>query len=60
MLRAFLEGYVEGAARALSDTATALEIVNKYLPVDDPLVTFNVDTPEEYAKLASFAVSKSG
>jgi len=32
----------------------------EYLPVDDPLVTFNVDTPEEYAKLASFALSKSG
>jgi NitT/TauT family transport system substrate-binding protein len=36
VLRAFLEGYVEGGARALADPAAALEVVNKYLPVDDP------------------------
>jgi NitT/TauT family transport system substrate-binding protein len=38
LLRAFMEAYVEGAAVALSDKAAALDVVNKYLPADDPSV----------------------
>jgi NitT/TauT family transport system substrate-binding protein len=38
IVRAFLEGFVEGTARTLADTPTALEVVNKYIPVDDPAV----------------------
>jgi molybdenum cofactor cytidylyltransferase len=49
LLRAFLEAPEISNARAV-EHAHQTEI--EYLPVDDPNVAVNVDTPEQYASLA--------
>ena len=50
MLEAFLKAPEISNAR---DVEHAHQSEIEYLPVDDPLVALNVDTPEEYAALSS-------
>jgi CTP:molybdopterin cytidylyltransferase MocA len=49
MIEAFLKAPLTSNARDVEHTH-ASHI--RYLPVDDPRVTSNVDTPEDYAALA--------
>ncbi len=50
MIEAFLKAPVESSAR---DVEHQHQEHIEYLPVDDPSVTLNVDTPEDYAGLSS-------
>jgi molybdenum cofactor cytidylyltransferase len=50
MLEAFLEAPASASAR---DLEHAHQSAIEYLAVDDPLVALNVDTPQQYASLAS-------
>ncbi len=49
MIEAFLKAPETSNAR---DVEHAHQSEIEYVPVDDPLVALNVDTPEEYAALA--------
>jgi len=56
MIEAFLRAPARSNAR---EVRHAHQEFIEYVPLDDPLVTLNVDTPEEYAALAgSAAISK--
>jgi molybdenum cofactor cytidylyltransferase len=50
MISAFLDAPDSSSAR---DVEHSLQDHIRYLPVDDPLVVANVDTPEDFAKLSS-------
>ena len=52
MIEAFLRASAISNAR---EVRRAHEEFIEYVPVDDPFVTFNVDTPEDYAALADSA-----
>jgi molybdenum cofactor cytidylyltransferase len=52
MIEAFLRASASLNAR---EVRRAHEEFIEYVPVDDPFVTFNVDTPEDYAALAGSA-----
>jgi molybdenum cofactor cytidylyltransferase len=52
MIEAFLHAFASSNAR---EVRRAHEEFIEYVPVDDPFVTFNVDTPEDYAALAGSA-----
>jgi molybdenum cofactor cytidylyltransferase len=54
MMEAFLRAPDSSNARDV-EHAHVSEIV--YLPVDDPLVALNIDTPEQYASLSSLSQS---
>ncbi len=50
MITAFLDAPASSSAREVEHS---LQQHIRYLPVDDPLVVANVDTPEDFAKLTS-------
>jgi molybdenum cofactor cytidylyltransferase len=50
MMSAFLDAPDSSSAREVEHS---LQSHIRYVPVDDPLVTANVDTPEDFAKLTS-------
>ena len=54
MIEAFLRAPASSNAR---EVRHAHQELIEYVPVDDPLVTLNVDTPEDYAALAGSATN---
>jgi CTP:molybdopterin cytidylyltransferase MocA len=56
MMEAFLRAPDSSNAREVEH---AHQAAIDYLPVDDPLVTVNVDTPEQYAALLAGALQSS-
>jgi len=56
MMEAFLRAPDSSNAREVEHANTA---AIEYLPVDDPLVAVNVDTPEEYAALSTSILQSS-
>jgi molybdenum cofactor cytidylyltransferase len=56
MMEAFLRAPDSSNAREVEHANTA---AIEYLPVDDPLVAVNVDTPEEYAALSASILQSS-
>ena len=52
MIEAFLQAPSTSMAR---DIEHQHEAHIQYVPVDDPLITLNINTPDDYAKLATFS-----
>jgi molybdenum cofactor cytidylyltransferase len=57
MMEAFLQADPAANAR---DIQHRNQMYIEYFPVDDPMVTRNVDTPEDYSKLASEFTQRGG